>query len=119
MPESRAGIVTLKRRLQPLFANLIKQNLPHLKETVSIRLSETETQLEKVGRKPLSALEIMFKCHACLPLGEPLGEKTVSGRSYGLICRKLALPRLKYSNAASLQISPDSVRCDEQGVLYR
>ena len=29
VPESRSGIVTLKHRLQPLFANLIKHNLPN------------------------------------------------------------------------------------------
>ena len=66
VPEARAGIGSLKLRLQPLFANLIKKNLPKLKEAVSIRLSETDMQLEKLGRDPMSPLEIMFKCHACL-----------------------------------------------------
>lgn len=66
LPQSRAGITTLKERLQPLFANLIKQNLPKLKQSVSNRLDETLKQLESVGKEPPLPIEIMFKCQTCL-----------------------------------------------------
>jgi hypothetical protein len=64
--KSRAGISTLKSRLQPIFANLIKQNMPHLKQLVSSRLSETRIQLDKVGRSPKSPSEIVANCIATL-----------------------------------------------------
>lgn len=66
VPESRAGIIPLKQRLQPLFATLIKRNLPHLKGSVSENLNEAQSHLAKVGEVPLSSVELVFKCHGRL-----------------------------------------------------
>ena len=66
VPESRAGILSLKERLQPMFANLIKTSLPALKKNVSDRLNETQFFLNKVGAHPASPLEILSRCHSLL-----------------------------------------------------
>jgi GTPase SAR1 family protein len=62
LPETRAGVNALKERLQPLFASLIKKNLPILKHNVSSILNQTELKLEKIGMEPASSLQIMQRC---------------------------------------------------------
>ncbi|CAB9504208.1 Interferon-induced GTP-binding protein [Seminavis robusta] len=62
VPQSRAGILTLKERLQPLFARLIKQYLPLLKQNASDSLNEAQTYLQKVGEKPVSKNHMVTKC---------------------------------------------------------
>ena len=66
VPGDRAGIMTLMDRLQPLFARLIKENLPVLKQNVSANLNKTEHTLEKVGREPLSPNDIVNRCYQVL-----------------------------------------------------
>jgi GTPase SAR1 family protein len=66
IPESRAGIICLEARLQPLFASLVKKNLPFLKEKATSLLFETHAHLDKVGKEPLSPMDMVFKCHSCL-----------------------------------------------------
>jgi GTPase SAR1 family protein len=66
LPESRAGVIALKQRLQPLFASLIKKPLPLLKQNVSNTLNQTVAKLEKIGKEPVSPLQIMQRCMRCL-----------------------------------------------------
>ena len=62
VPESRAGILTLKDRLPPIFANLIKRSLPVLKLEVISLSEETRHLLNKVGAHAASPTEAIVRC---------------------------------------------------------
>lgn len=66
VPPERAGITTLMERLQPLFAILIQEHLPLLKQKVSDNLNQARSALEKIGREPKSPIEIVNCCHQVL-----------------------------------------------------
>jgi hypothetical protein len=112
LPRSRAGIVSLKARLQPLFANLIKQSLPLLKETVSIRLSETEIQLEKVGREEKSPQEIIFQCFECLKEDIAKFEVDLTHNSFLLMKKQIYDTKKEITfDFATSTFKPNSFEC--------
>jgi len=66
VPLERAGVKGLKDRLPPIYANLIRSNLPGLKVSIETKLSVAETQLERLGHAPLGQIAMIIECQTAL-----------------------------------------------------
>ena len=69
LPEQRAGVQTLKNRLPPIYAHLIRANLPGLKATTEDKLDAAQKQLERIGHQPLAPASMICECQTVL-MGE-------------------------------------------------
>ena len=78
IPALRAGVLPLKGRLQPLFANLIRKCLPALKKNVANRLNEAQIRLGLVGCQPASPFEILLRCQTLLSDQKDVLEQTLT-----------------------------------------
>ena len=62
MPEERAGVHTLKGRLLPLYAELMRHSLPGLDKKMfeanilRLKLEEAKKPLKTIGREPLAVV---------------------------------------------------------------
>ena len=66
VPLERAGVKGLKDRLPPIYAKLIRSNLPGLKVSIETKLSVAETQLERLGHAPLGQIAMIIECQTAL-----------------------------------------------------
>lgn len=80
LPTSRFGMSALKKRLPPLFADLICTNLPGLERNIKRKLEDMQNGLGKVGTEPTSGDAMLLECQRALQtslvscLQEPLSE---------------------------------------------
>ena len=66
LPDARAGVTTLKERLPPLFAELIRTNLPVLEANIKAICQETTAKLREIGEEPQGASAMLRECHLAL-----------------------------------------------------
>jgi len=64
LPEKRAGIMTLKERLPALLCELIRTNLPGLKQQIDEEIRENSNNLLKIGENPPDHYQILKNIQA-------------------------------------------------------
>jgi len=66
LPGLRNGMPALKKRLPPLFADLICTNLPCLERNIKTKLEEMQNKLCEVGIEPKSGDAMLLECQRAL-----------------------------------------------------
>jgi hypothetical protein len=75
---ARSGIAALKKRLPPIFAELIECNLDGVRSQVANRLNGAEQTLRQVGNEPADPERILAQCHKLLMDGFKKFEQNVT-----------------------------------------
>ena len=66
VPEERAGVDTLKGRLPPVFAEMMRHSLPGLESSAKAKLEESKKILESIGREPINQATMILHCQSVL-----------------------------------------------------
>mmetsp|Transcript_7297 Transcript_7297/g.13536 ORF Transcript_7297/g.13536 Transcript_7297/m.13536 type:complete len:627 (-) Transcript_7297:69-1949(-) len=80
IPAKRAGVATLKDRLPPLYAELIRTNLATLESNINSLLEKTKDKLQEIGEEARSGDDMLRECQTVLlqscvsTLEEPISE---------------------------------------------
>ena len=66
LPDARAGMRSLTERLPPLFAELIRSNLPTLLNSIEAVISATRIKLHDIGEEPKGRDAMIRECQSIL-----------------------------------------------------
>jgi len=66
LPGVRSGVAALKDRLPPLFAELIRTNLPALEKNIESALHKAQVKLRQVGENEKSGDAMLLECQSVL-----------------------------------------------------
>ena len=100
MPSKHTDIASLKERLQPLYIELIRTNLPTLENNARVAKKAAEASLHKLGELPLSPVAMIREAQRALKLPQHSFTATITP----------AIDRAREAvHATSERIAPDFV----------